>query len=966
MNSKMILWCLFLAAAAFSQSITLISPNGGETFSAGQGVRVQWTTSNLDTTVSMEYSLDNGVNWTIARQGGGADTGVFMWYVPSLKQPANKVLFRIRADYANHVPADVSDSSFVILAATNDAYEPNNNFSSAYSIPLGDSVVKNAAIFGWDSTETDSSLFDVDFYKFHLDSGRLATIKLIPWDSSGFRGQPHFALYDSSKNLVYYDYIHGSWEWPSELIGYCAAKSGTYYLKVYNNTVYFKGISGGNVQEKYGLSVHDRAGGSVVITSPIGNETFSVGQTVPIRWKADSALNKFSVWYSCNNGKSWRTIGWSQFQGDSFSWLVPPLKNTTNRVLIRVLAENIANPLVDVSEGIFTILKSTPDAYEPNNDFASAFPITAGDSAVKNALIGEIDTMDGDTMISGVDTLLSGTDADFYKVTLAAKKITTIYARWAGFPGNGMPEVYIRLYDSLKNQVSRSAMFSWNVQRPGTYYCVVSAYAGAWAKYNLSIRQSDGTISLISPNGGEQFGAGQEVQVRWTADSLIDRVYLSYSVNNGKAWNFMYSEGPDSGHYIWTVPAVRQRTDKALFRINAASSDTMLYDVSDGTFTIQAAASDAYEPNNDFSSAYPVAVGDSVVKNATIFGCADTTYNDDDYYKVTLPAGKLVTISMKPQVFATHEFVGTYRPIMDLFNSSFNKVDAAHFSILNHYTTQSGIYYFHTAFPPLDAQFSGFWTKYVMSIHSATVLSTQQCILDTAAMQQMADTANGAYRLQVNADTTKLNMTLFLDYKVDEIVRTIILAPDELPNAPNTKVKVKALSVLNSRGESWYLRAADITVPYALSDLKGYPENRLGAFELNDTTNQWVPISSSLDTVKRCITVRGKHYGTYGIFVKSNTAIGASMALLATANGIKANFLPQKQGIAVHLSLLKASQVELWLYDILGKCVKKSVFKAHQGFSTMMFNAGSLGNGKYFLTVKAGTYTAKEPILIMK
>jgi hypothetical protein len=236
-------------------------------------------------------------------------------------------------------------------------------------------------------------------------------------------------------------------------------------------------------------------------------------------------------------------------------------------------------------------------------------------------------------------------------------------------------------------------------------------------------------------------------------------------------------------------------------------------------------------------------------------------------------------------------------------------------------------------------------------------------MLDTAAMQPAGDSSNSAYKLHVLADTTKLTIDFTFKQKVRRPVITMVLAPDEIAFAPNTKVKIKAVSILDSVSSS--IKTADITIPYAPSDLGGYPEQMLEAFWLNDTTFQWTPCASTIDTVKHQMTVHGTRAGTYGLFIKSNTPIAFYAIKRAPVFGIQANFCSQKQHIAVHFSLPRAVKADLRLYNIQGKCVRRSMFAAGPGSSTLLWNLGALANGKYFLVMNAGAYYVREAIVMM-
>ena len=121
---------VFFAAAAFPQSITLISPNGGETFTSGQPVMVRWGVENSEKIgsvyVQLEYSVDNGKRWRIISSSVWATADSCIW-TPVVKKRVDKVVFRITADTNVR---DSSDSSFVILPMPGDAYEPNDDFPS--------------------------------------------------------------------------------------------------------------------------------------------------------------------------------------------------------------------------------------------------------------------------------------------------------------------------------------------------------------------------------------------------------------------------------------------------------------------------------------------------------------------------------------------------------------------------------------------------------------------------------------------------------------------------------------------------------------------------------------------------------------------------------------------------------------------------------------------------------------------
>jgi hypothetical protein len=979
MKRVMFISLLSLAAAAFPQSITLVSPNGGETLTSGQPAMVRWKSEKPGVYVWLEYSVDNGKRWRTISTSVWATADSCVW-TPMVKNRVDKIIFRITADtnvYALSL-RDTSDSSFVILPSSGDDYEPNDDFSSAFPISLGDSAVKNAFVFGADSLESDSAFFDVDYYKVTLEAGKLLTISLIPWNRSYFDDtqQFAFALFDSSKSLLYSNNpINKSG-------GYYVTRTGNYYIKIRN--IYYSGYGPPN---KYGLSVHQLDyNNPITIVTPNGGETFSPKQAVMVQWQQDSiCFYDISIQYSIDSGKSWRNA-WYGYTSSPTSrmWRVPHLKHGTDRALIRAFPTNISNPPFGVSNGTFTILASPNDAYEPNDDFASAKAVELGDSVVKNAIVMNSSVGEDSSVI---DTSL--TDNDFFKVSLTAGSVVVISGvncqlendtlfetdLWMGY-------VFIRLYDASKNEIATGSPLSCYILQSGVYYCEISLMEGndCWNKYCLSIRQAGGAITVISPNGGENFTAGQKVTVRWTADSSLEGIGIDYSKDNGISWKSPEGYSIDNNSFSWTVPVLKTRTDHALVQVALKGVQVNEpSDVSNGTFTIQAAPEDAYEPNNDILSAYPIAVGDSVVKNASTYILDDVFINgifppdsliDLDYFKVNLTAGSLVWIRCGDSVG------GTRVPRNEVFNGSQQLIaipgSLRYISMCDYscYTIkQPGVYYIKV-WPEGHWQPVA-WYKYGLSIKSFKTLLTQTSVLDPNAMEW--DTSLALYRSRLTADTTKLTIDFTLSKKYERSITTMVLAPEDFAPLPDEKAKAKVIAVifdLPTQGDV----VADIAIPYDPSDLNGYPEKTLVlACQDYQTGDRWKSVPSSVDTAKHQIVVHLGPFFDFGIglaifqvYIKSNTGIGPISATNPPVFGIRSNILIRKPGIAVHFSLPTAANADLRLYDVQGKCVRRGTFPVRPGSSTLLWNLGALSNGKYILTVKAGAYHSQETLLIVQ
>lgn len=107
--------------------------------------------------------------------------------------------------------------------------------------------------------------------------------------------------------------------------------------------------------------------------------------------------------------------------------------------------------------------------------------------------------------------------------------------------------------------------------------------------YNLETQ----TVSVTSPNGGENWQVGTSHNITWTS-SNVTNVKLEYTTNNGSAWNSIVTSTPAAaGTYSWTVPNTPSTQCKV--RVSDASN-SLTSDVSNATFTIQVPAGPGWVP----------------------------------------------------------------------------------------------------------------------------------------------------------------------------------------------------------------------------------------------------------------------------------------------------------------------------------------------------------------------------------
>lgn len=91
------------------------------------------------------------------------------------------------------------------------------------------------------------------------------------------------------------------------------------------------------------------------------------------------------------------------------------------------------------------------------------------------------------------------------------------------------------------------------------------------------------SLTIIQPNGGEQWRANQVENINWIANG-IENLKIEYTINNGFNWETIIESTPAAvGYYPWTLPELSSLLCKV--KISDAS-DGKPFDVSDSVFTI--------------------------------------------------------------------------------------------------------------------------------------------------------------------------------------------------------------------------------------------------------------------------------------------------------------------------------------------------------------------------------------------
>ena len=575
------------------QTLTLVYPNGGEVFTEGDSVNLQWTRSSNLTGVGLDlyYSLDSGLTWVFITDH--MVTNNFHWNAP-LNVSSSKCLIRIFVNGTQSV-SDDSDSTFTInqgppsvtIVSPNDAgeYLAGRNsslnyratggldtLSLSYSIDGGVSysLIKND-VNG--SAQWTSFVFpDIQEASvlFKLQSNQMPSI----FDVSDSAFSIHkYKIYAPYNNQVFYQGATANISWGKSItsdsvvnlhysldnaitwdsIATQLPNSGSYSWTVPNvQTSQLKvRIQGVNLTNHFDISTGTASiiPSPITITSPNGGEYWDGSTSYPITWTTDSGANVslVRIKYSINGGQTWLTISNSYSNTGSYNWNTPNIVNSA--VLVRIENRYSGGAPSDNSDAPFSIgiiPPTTIGLISPNGGE------TYFRNQQKNILwnsLGNVDT---------VDVSYSSNNGSSWQV-IASNLLDIGSYNWT-IPNLTSTNCLVRVLKSSNNAVGDTSAAVFSILPTPV-------------------------LNLISPNGGETFAENQNMPITWDTTAIDSNLIIQYSNNGGVSYSTISPNASNTGTFLWNIPA-GYSTNTAKIRIEGSVAGIIRNDFSSTSFTI--------------------------------------------------------------------------------------------------------------------------------------------------------------------------------------------------------------------------------------------------------------------------------------------------------------------------------------------------------------------------------------------
>jgi hypothetical protein len=581
----------------FVPAITVTSPNGYENWEAVSAHNITWTSTGTVGNVKIEYSTNNGGNWTEITPSTGND-GSFPWTIPGTV--SDQCL--IRVSETDGSPSDTSDVVFSIrpvssITLTSPNGGENLDVGSVYDITWtsegnvgnvrieystngGNSwgiiaqAAENDGSYNWNvpakpsdnclvrisETDEDGSPSDVSDAVFSIVPPSSPTITVIAPNGGeqlvvGSSINITWSAVNSREDVKIEYSINGGQTWP--IITDAADNNGDYEWIVPDTPsetclVRISEIDGQPVDISDAVfSIVEPVPGEITVTSPNGGESWTVGSLQEIKWTGSGDINQVTIECSTDYGTTWQVIVQTTGNDGSFDWTIPD--TVSDECLVRISSnDGDPDPIPsDVSNEVFSMVP----------DLQGEFRVTSPNG--------------GESWEVGSTQSITWTGSG---------DINSVMIEYSYDNGN--------TWNTIESSVSNSGTYDWQVPDTVSEECLVRVSANDGDSDPKPMDVSDSvfsivlpsspTIRVITPNGGEELVIGSIYEITWFGTNSREPVKIEYSINGGQNWTEIIGSTENDGDYDWTIPD--EPSETCLVRVSETNGQAV--DISDAVFSI--------------------------------------------------------------------------------------------------------------------------------------------------------------------------------------------------------------------------------------------------------------------------------------------------------------------------------------------------------------------------------------------
>ncbi len=500
-------------------SITVVSPNGGESWSVGSTHTIQWNyAGSVGTAVKIELLKAGSLQSTLsaAMPVGSSGSGAYSWAIDAGLPTASDYQVRVTSTTSSTV-SDISDSSFSLGPAPSIAVVSPNGGESWQ--------VGSAQSIKWSYTGTPGTTLTVDLLR---DGGLLQTLTTSA--AMGTNGSGAF-----------------SWTPATTL-----PPDTKYQIRITSNQdSHYSDTSDAN----FSLVPVP----SVTVIAPKGSESWQVGSTQMIQWSYTGSVGSTVKIELLKAGLLRSTLSGSSAAGSSgsgsYSWAIDAGLPPASDYQIRITSNQ--NTSYTVTSAAFALtLPPSITVISPNG--------------------GELWSPDSTQMIRWSYTGPVGSTVKIELLKAGGVSSTLTASAPVGSNGSGS-------YNWTIN-ASLTPASDYQIRVTSTSNAAVSDTSDA----NFSLTPVP-TITVVSPNGAENWQMGSAQTIRWNYTGSVGTAVKIELLKAGSLLSTLTASTPagssGSGSYSWTVDGLLSDGSDYQVRISSASNSAIT-DTSDSNFSL--------------------------------------------------------------------------------------------------------------------------------------------------------------------------------------------------------------------------------------------------------------------------------------------------------------------------------------------------------------------------------------------
>ncbi|MCK4719097.1 hypothetical protein KAU08_00485, partial [bacterium] len=550
-------------------SITVDSPNGGETWAISSEQTIEWTSTDVET-VNIDLSLDGGATYDIPLAEDLPNTGEFT--IESVGNWSTE-LARIKVSTADGEVFDESDADFAIAP------------SIEIITPDGDEIflAETSALIRWTASDTIENVA----IRISLDSGG----SFLNWivQSAPDTGEYNWQLIN-----------------PDFVSDFCTIK-----ISDLDDPSVFD-VSDSD------FSIMPKPDAPITILSPNGGEEYKAGDEVDITWGADPVIQNVSIWMSTNSGMDY-TIELAPSTPNDGSFLLVELPESVEGLANRIKISDAQDPFVfDGSDNDFIILPSitvlTPNggeywmegnvfeiSWKPSDSIANVMILFSSDSGENYMDVVTLSTPNDGCFTWYIDPAMqegnhsrikildvlptmiedeSDDDFTIFPENLAPLNVTSPNGgevwiagtskeiTWNGDPG--ISDVSIELSmdggetwpDVITDSTPNDGSFVWDpipdtaisdfnrIRISDLYDPSVNDISNASFKI---VEIGDAYINILNPMDNQKWKIGCDEIIEWQFNGFIDTVNVKFQLDKVGTFSTVEEDVINSGCYdIWS------------------------------------------------------------------------------------------------------------------------------------------------------------------------------------------------------------------------------------------------------------------------------------------------------------------------------------------------------------------------------------------------------------------------------